>query len=97
MYVTILTGTVINTYTVYRCPLHHLKDDHEVISILRFLLTDNTPSPGKVGHTTGCLRPLLFSNSGVGSFTSDKNQVSGSLVRRDLRFFFLIRDTCFTN
>ena len=29
------------------------------------------------------LRPLLFSNSGVGSFTSHKNQLSVSTVRRD--------------
>ena len=36
------------------------------------------------------LRPLLFSNSGVGSFTSYKNQISASAVRRDLRFFVLI-------
>ena len=36
-------------------------------------------------------RPLLFSNSGVGSFTSHKNQYSESAVRRDLRFFVLIR------
>ena len=33
------------------------------------------------------LHPLLFSNSGVGSFTSHKNQISASAVRRDLRFF----------
>ena len=76
-----------DTHTVYRYPLRHLKVDHEVISILRSLLTDNTPCPGKVGHTTGCLCPLLFSNSGVGSFTSVKNQISGNLVRRDLRVF----------
>ena len=38
------------------------------------------------------LRPLLFSNSGVGSFTSHKNQVSVSAVRRDPRFFVLIRE-----
>ena len=38
------------------------------------------------------LRLLLFSNSGVGSFTSHKNQVSVSAVRRDLRFFVLIRE-----
>ena len=37
------------------------------------------------------LRPLHFSNSGVGSFTSHKNQTSVSAVRRDLRFFVLIR------
>ena len=33
------------------------------------------------------LRPLLFSNSGVGSFTSHKNQISASAVTRDLQFF----------
>ena len=38
------------------------------------------------------LRPLLFSNSGVGSFTSLKNQISVSAVRRGLRFFILIRE-----
>ena len=37
------------------------------------------------------LRPLLFSNSGVGSFTSHNNQISVRAVRRDLRFFVLIR------
>ena len=37
------------------------------------------------------LRPLLFSNSSVGSFTSHENQISESAVRRDLRFFVLIR------
>ena len=37
------------------------------------------------------LRPLLFSNSGVGSFTSHKNQIRESAVRRDRRFFVLIR------
>ena len=38
------------------------------------VLTDNPPSPGEAGYTTGVLRPLLFSNSGVGSFTSHKNK-----------------------
>ena len=38
------------------------------------------------------LRLLLFSNSGVGSFTSHKNQISVSVVWRDLRFFVLIRE-----
>ena len=38
------------------------------------------------------LRPLLFSNSGVGSFTSQKNQISVSAVRWDPRFFVLIRE-----
>ena len=38
------------------------------------------------------LRLLLFSNSGVGSFTSQKNQISVSAVRQDLRFFVLMRE-----
>ena len=38
------------------------------------------------------LRPVIFSNSGVGSFTSQMNQISESAVRRDLRVFVLIRD-----
>ena len=33
------------------------------------------------------LCPLHFSNSGVGSFMSHKNQISVSAVRQDLRFF----------
>ena len=37
-------------------------------------------------------RPLLFSNSDVGFFTSHMNQISESAVRRDLRFFVLIRE-----
>ena len=39
------------------------------------------------------LRPLLFSNSGVGSFTPHKNQISVSAVRRDLRFSSLSEKT----
>jgi len=42
-------------------------------------------------HQQG-LRPLLFSNSGVGSFTSHKNQISVSAVRRDLPFYVHIRE-----
>ena len=38
------------------------------------------------------LRPLVFSNSSVGSFTSHKNQTSESAVRRDLQLFVLIRE-----
>ena len=54
------------------------------ITILRSLLTDNPPSPGKVGHPTGVYVPSLFSNSGVGSFTFHKNQISESALRLDL-------------
>ena len=42
-------------------------------------------------HSRG-LRPLLFSNSGVDSFTSHKSQTSESAMGRDLRFFALIRE-----
>ena len=35
---------------------------------------------------------LLYSNSGVISFTSLKNQISESAVRRDLWFFILVRE-----
>ena len=38
------------------------------------------------------LRPLLFSTSGVGYFTSQKNQISEGAVRRVVRFFVLIRE-----
>ena len=61
------------------------------IAILRSLLTDNLPSPGKVGHPTGVdYLPSLLPNSGVGSFTSHKNQINESVVRLDLWFFVLI-------
>ena len=59
--------------------------------MLRSLLTDNPPSSGMVGHPTAVdYLPSLFSNSGVGSFTSHKNQINGSVVRLDLWFFVLI-------
>ena len=32
------------------------------------------------------ISPLLFSNSGVGSFASHKNQIPEGVVRRELRF-----------
>ena len=34
--------------------------DHKVIPILRSLLTENPPSPGKVDHTTGVYVPYSF-------------------------------------
>ena len=60
------------------------KEDHKVISISRSLLTDNPPSPEKVGHTTGVYVPVCFS--------SHKNQLSKRAVKRDRLFFVLIRD-----
>ena len=38
------------------------------------------------------LRPLLFLNSDVGSFTSLKNQISESAERQDLLLFVLIQE-----
>jgi len=68
-----------------------LKEDYEVIPVSRSLLTaDNPTQPRKGLPQHRGLRPLLFSNSGVGSFTSHKNQISESAVRRDLRFSVLI-------
>ena len=69
-----------------------MKEDREVIPILRSLLTDNPPSPGKVTHTTGVYVHSLVSNSYVDSFPSHNNQISESVVRRDPRFFVLIRE-----
>ena len=50
----------VHRYTVYRYPLRHLREDHEVIPVLRSLLTDNPPGPGRVGHTTGFYVPYSF-------------------------------------
>ena len=68
----------------------HLKDSHEVIPIWRSLLTENPAGPGKWGkpHHWG-LHLLLFSNSGVGSFTFDKNQIGETVVRQKLRLTLL--------
>ena len=38
----------------------HLKENREVILILRSLLKDNQTSPGKVGYTTGIYVPYPF-------------------------------------
>ena len=58
--------------------------------VLTSLLTDKPTQPWKGWPHHRGLRSLLFSNSGVGSLTSNKNEISGSAVRRDLRFFVLI-------
>ena len=55
-----LTGTVIHIHTVYRYPLRHLTDDHEVISILRSLLTDNTPTQQRLATPPGVYVPCSF-------------------------------------
>ena len=77
----------IHTYTVYRWPLRHLK---KVIRILRFLLTDNPPSPGKVGPTTGLYVPYSFRTVVWVLYVPHKNQITESAVRWDLRFLVLI-------
>ena len=66
-----------------------LKEDYEVIPVLRSLRTaDNSIQPGK-GLPQHWFA-LLFLNSGVGSFMSHKNQISENVVRRDLRFSVLV-------
>ena len=69
--------------------LRHLKDDHEVIPILTSLLTLSHPAQERLATLRGSIRPYPLR---VGFFTSHKNQISESAVRRDLRFFFLIRE-----
>ena len=56
--------------------------------------THYPPSPWKVVPHHRGLRPLLFTNRSVGSFTSNKNQNSGGAihVRRGLKFIVLIRE-----
>ena len=39
----------MHTHTYVHC----LREDHKVIPILTSLLTDNPPSPGKFGHSSG--------------------------------------------
>ena len=66
-----------------------LKEDYEVIPVLRSLRTaDNSTQPGK-GLPQHWFA-LLFLNSGVGPFMSHKNQISENVVRRDLRFSVLV-------
>ena len=54
------------------------------------------PQPVKVDHTTGA-RPLLFSNSDVGSFTSHKNKSMKVLWDRTYSFSSLSEKTRKTN
>ena len=68
-----------------------LKEDHEVIPMLRSLLTDtlcNLPGQERLQPHQWGLRPLLFS-SGVGSFASQKNQISQSAARQTYAFLSL--------
>ena len=48
------------------------------------------PGQERLAKPLGSMSPN--SNSGVGSFTSPKDQISESSVRRDLRFFVLIQE-----
>ena len=43
----------VHTYSVYRKPLRLLKEDREVIPILKSLLTENLPTLEKADRTTG--------------------------------------------
>ena len=68
--------------------LHIFRNITEIVKKIESLQLTR-PSLGQIGHTTGVLCPPLFSNSGVGSFTSHEI-LSESAVRRGLRFFVLI-------
>ena len=59
---------------------------------LRSLLTDKPPFPEKVGHTTGVCIPYSFRTVGWILLRPTRTYRIGlSAVRRDLRFFVLIR------
>ena len=60
-------------------------------SVLSLQIT-HPAQESRVSRTTGVYFVLLLSNSGVGSFTSHKAQISDSAVDRDLRFFLLTRE-----
>ena len=72
--------------------LRLLKGDHKVIPMVKIspYRLPTQPRRGWPHHQGLC--PLLLSNSGVGSFTSHKNQMSKSAVRRDVWFFILIQE-----
>ena len=57
--------------------LRYLKEDHEVIPILRSLLTDNPPSPGKVSHTAGVYVLYSFRTVRCGFFYIPQESVEG--------------------
>ena len=61
--------------------------DHEVIPILRSILTDNPPSPGKVDHTTGVYVPYSFR-----TVVWVLLRPTRTSMRQNLRFFVLIRE-----
>ena len=69
--------------------------NHFTFTLLKLISTPSLPtlpSPWKVvPHQLG-LCPIFFTNSSVGSFTSQKNQNRERAVRRKLRFFVLIRE-----
>ena len=69
--------------------IRHLKEVHEVIPILRSLLTNNPPRQGKVGHTRGVYVPYSF-RTVVWVLLSPT--ITSSAVRRVLWFFVLIRE-----
>ena len=78
-----------NPYTVYRWPLRHLKEEPEVIPILRSLLTNNPPRQGKVGHTTRVYVQYSFRTM---VWVLLRPTRTTSAVRLVLWFFVLIRE-----
>ena len=75
----------LHTYYVYRQPLQHLKEDYEVISILRSLLADNPPTPERLATPPGSTSPTLFETV-VWVLLSYNNQMGESAVRRPMVF-----------
>lgn len=68
-------SNTLHIYNVNRWwPLRHLKDDHGVIPILRFLLINNPQSPRKVGHATGSMSPSVFSYGGLGFYVPPRTR-----------------------
>ena len=59
---------------------------------IRYPLTDNPLSPGKVDHTTGVYVRYTFRTVVQVLLRPHKSQISESAVRKDLRVFVLIRE-----
>ena len=53
---------------------------------MRLFLTDNPPSPGKVGHA-----PMVYIPYSFRTVVSHKNKITESTMRQNLRFFHYSR------
>ena len=73
-----------------RSLLPHLTEDHEVIPIIRSLMTIH-PAQERLVTPPGTTSPTLF-EEWYGSFLSHKNQINESAVMWDLQFLVLIRE-----